>query len=295
MFFKGFSLDLLPSEKRTILICGVGRSGTTWLGAVIARSISARQIFEPFIIDENLDFMLASSNRIELQERIEYPLFITENLKPRYLNQFKKILFGFYSNGWVKEGSEAGFFYKRVIKDIRLNLNLKFITSYFPSLRIIYIVRSYHSVISSMLIKERAGWRFSWNLEDIFTQKELLARLPQEFVSLLNSVQTIEEKLMVRWCVENIIAVEDSFTSQNILLVKYENLLSKEAWVDIKKFIRPIKWQDSLFDADFDKPSRTSDINVKQKKEVELNQTGLVRQLYISSGLSRCYPDIFNY
>ena len=55
-------IDFLGDLRRSTLVVGTGRSGTTWIGAVISSMTHSRQIFEPFILDENEELALSSSS-----------------------------------------------------------------------------------------------------------------------------------------------------------------------------------------------------------------------------------------
>jgi hypothetical protein len=57
-------LDLGFRERDTLLVAGTARSGTTWVGDVVAHATKSRIIFEPFLLNHNMEFVLRTSLRL---------------------------------------------------------------------------------------------------------------------------------------------------------------------------------------------------------------------------------------
>lgn len=254
-------LEFPPAPERTILVCGSGRSGTTWLGDVVAACTDSRLLFEPFLLDENKDLQLASKRKVCISARVEYPLYKApwEVQDARFRRVLRRIIFGYYSGGWVNQDARSGIFYRRVIKEIRANLILGYIARLWPSLRIIYLVRSPFHVVDSMLSKEQKNWRFSWEPKDILGQPALISLFPSAFCQKIEKIMTLPEQLMMRWCVENFVALQHLHGLSNVLVVNYERLAKQQDWNRIEEFLQDRGWHEGRHTRFIEKPSRTTE------------------------------------
>jgi len=115
-----------------VLVAGEMRSGTTWLGSLIAKAIHGREIFEPM--------------NIEFTDFPEFgdPLYADADAHPPGLLEcFSKILSGrLLPNHFVDHNNRPGRYRARVIKDLRMGWSLPFVQHCFPEVTTLYIIRN---------------------------------------------------------------------------------------------------------------------------------------------------------
>lgn len=224
-----------------ILVAGTGRSGTTWVGDVIANAIGARIVFEPFILGSGDRFLHLDAYEYDnCRGRLNYSLFLDADdaRASSYLEQISNILAGRIRGFWVNQESRPGIFTRRVIKDIRANLMLPFLVSHWPELKVIHVVRSPLAVVDSMLAKSREGWGFDWAPEDVLGQHELMERWLEPYRQIIQEATAPAERLAVRWCIENFVVLQNAGSMSSVLFVRYEDLRQGTAeWLKIFQHI----------------------------------------------------------
>ena len=94
---------------------GTARSGTTWLGDLIASQIPSRILFEPF----NRDLV----SDIRQFHYFQYMRPGTEN--PAFFSFAQKVFMGEIRNRWIDHQNERIISKFRLVKEIRANLALK--------------------------------------------------------------------------------------------------------------------------------------------------------------------------
>lgn len=273
-------LELPSSQSRTTMVCGSGRSGTTWIGDVVAAKTRSRILFEPFILGEDGEFQLANSHKIQLDLRKEIPYYISSHssVKPNLKRTLSKILFGDYRCGWVDQDLKPGFYYRRVVKEIRANLLLDVISEFWPEIRIIYVIRSPYWVIDSMMEKCAAGWKFEWPLDEIMNQQDLMTDWLNPFVEQIQNANTLPERLMVRWCIENYIASNQLKEKHNVRFVSYEQLATGNGWDTIGDFLKDRGWVGEPSSETLSRISRTSNPSARsgnKEKYMHLNESDI--------------------
>jgi hypothetical protein len=149
-FLINILAKILPCElnhdhENAVFLAGVGRSGTTWIANIINYNREYRFIHEPF-----------NPNRVRLVRAFQYKQYLRpENREPRYLEPAKAVLSGRMRNRWTDTANKKIFARKRLIKDIRANLLLKWIHSNFPGIPIILLFRHPCAVANSWM---KLGW-----------------------------------------------------------------------------------------------------------------------------------------
>ena len=196
--------------NNTIIIAGVGRSGTTLLAETINYDNQFRLMFEPF-----------HKYKVKTLSEMNYRLYISpfnnnEKLKEKYF----KILSGDIRNKWVDQYNKKYFCVKRIIKEIRINQSLKWIKINFPEIPIVYIVRHPCAVTLSKL-------RLKWDnhLNEYMSQEDLLNDHLKPYIDIINSAETSYEKHFMMWCIENSIVL-NSFKKEEIFIIFYEYLIT---------------------------------------------------------------------
>ena len=147
--------------RKSILVAGTARSGTTWLGDLIASQIPCRILFEPFNPDLVPEYRSFSY--------FQYMRPGSENLEFR---AFARMVFtGEIRNRWVDRQNERIVSEYRLIKEIRANLALKWLHDNFPEIPIIFLMRHPCAVVSSRM---ELGWATDSDIQPFLSQSDLL-------------------------------------------------------------------------------------------------------------------------
>jgi hypothetical protein len=203
---KNYFLDV-GNHRNTIFLAGTGRSGTTWVQDVINHDGSHRILFEPF-----------HSQKIGLLKEWNYRQYVRpENRESRFLLPASAILRGRIRDPWVDQFNTRIVANKRLIKDIRANLFLKWIKRNFPEIPLILLLRHPCAVASSKL---KLGWES--HLKDFLEQDELMADFLNPYKKEIASAKDMFEKHIFMWCIENYVPLRQ-FEPGEILVVFYED------------------------------------------------------------------------
>ena len=200
-----------------VFVAGMGRSGTTWVADLINHDGRHRVLFEPFF-----------SKRVKEATGFEY----LQYLPPRSDNAAlaaaaKAILSGSLRNPWVDRENKRVIHFRRLIKDVRCNLMLKWLSGIAPRMRVVLVVRNPFSVVNSWL---RLGWgnvpgSEQTDIDVILAQPALRAAFP-----LIDEVcATIDyddpfRRLILEWCILHYVPFRQ-FHPGELYVVHYERLL----------------------------------------------------------------------
>ena len=194
--------------RKTLFLAGTGRSGTTWLINMINAENDFRIMFEPF-----------HSQKISKLKKWNYRQYLNPNdLDPSFLHSASGILSGKIKDEWIDRFNTTIFPKKRLIKDIRANLFLKWIKTNFQDIPIILIIRHPCAVANSKL---KLDWQT--HLNDFLLQKTLMKDYLQPFKSEIEKADSVFEKHIFLWCIENYVPLKQ-FNDGEMLVVFYESL-----------------------------------------------------------------------
>lgn len=213
LFGSHFYLNPDPGIRRSILVAGTARSGTTWLGDLIASQLPSRILFEPFHPDLVSDY-----------RRFHYFQYMrpgTEN--PEFYAFARKVFTGEIRNRWIDRQNERIISKFRLVKEIRANLALKWLYDNFPEVPILFIVRHPCAVVLSRM---ELGWATDCDIEPFLSQPHLMDDHLDPYFDLIRSAETVEEKHAVIWCVSNLVPLKQ-FNSNELKVVYYENLCTQ--------------------------------------------------------------------
>lgn len=115
----------------SILVIGMGRSGTTWAADIINHDRSCRVLFEPFfpaLVPEARGF-----------EYIQYMRPTDDD--PALAAAAARILAGRTRSRWVDRDNPGLFYRRRIIKDIRCNLMAGWLHAVAPRVPIVLVIR----------------------------------------------------------------------------------------------------------------------------------------------------------
>ncbi len=262
-------VDVGGDIRSTILVVGSARSGTTWVGSVISTMMRSRQIFEPFVVNENQDLAVLGDLYFDYswlqKSRV---LYIDRNADRRsqYFNPIDKVLRGKFRNKRTDSDLTGRIYRNRVIKAIRANLILPYIASTWPEIKIVWIVRDALSVINSQIaMAKHHGWSFDRDYEIVTGVGGIDAWL-SDALAEIEKVSTLPEKLAHRWCIETMFPFQTGVHQlPSTSLVTYDNLVDDiESWQPISQLVAGKVWSGERFSALVKQPSATSRSRVQQ-------------------------------
>lgn len=199
--------------RKSILVAGTARSGTTWLGDLIASQISSRILFEPF----NRDLVPEYRN-------FHYFQYMRPGVNDREFYMFaRKVFTGTIRNRWVDRQNERIVSGYRLIKEIRANLALKWLHDNFPEVPTIFLLRHPCGVVASRM---ELGWATGRDIEPFLSQPDLIDDHLGPYLNLIKNAATAEEKHAIIWSVSNLVPLKQ-FTTGELKIVYYENLCTQ--------------------------------------------------------------------
>lgn len=209
---KNIFIDSNIDYKNTILLAGSGRSGTTWVSDIINYDNEYRYIFEPF-----------HPRRVSFSKDFGDRKYIHPDKKDSALyEKFLYILSGQIRNSWSDNYNKKLISEKRLIKEIRLNLCLKWIKNNFPEIPIILLIRHpFPTAIS------QDKFNLHTDLDDYLSQEDLMNDYLSKFKSDIEEAKKKSdfEKNIFIWCIENYLPLK-LLKRGEILITFYENFCS---------------------------------------------------------------------
>ena len=230
--------------SKTLLISGMGRSGTTWLSQILNHDNRYRYIFEPFY-PERLELCSFFEKRQYLRPSLNYP---------KHLYSAKQIISGKVRSHFLDRYNTKFLCGKRIIKDVQTNLLLGWINQNFEKAKILLTIRHPCAVANSWM-------KLNWEpLVDVYlNQQELVEDYLKEFERDIKKAESKYERLIYMWCIEYFVPLQQK--RSNLLEMKqvlYEDLCQnfKETIRSVYEYIEE-KHSPSLYDMK-DKPSYTT-------------------------------------
>jgi len=206
----GLHIDWNHDLKNSVFVAGSGRAGTTWLAEIVNADNSFRDIFEPF-----------NPTKVPLVKHFHRRQYLrpTDD-DPRYLEPARAVFSGMLRSDWTDQLNRRIFCSKRLIKEIRTNLMLKWIRDHFPEMPIVFLLRHPCAVAISRLAK---GWNSFYGLKDLLSQDLLIWDHLKPFMPIITADRSDFEQHVLVWCIENYVPVR-TLHKNDALVVFYENL-----------------------------------------------------------------------
>jgi len=196
--------------NKAIIVAGTGRSGTTWLAEILMNILKFRLIFEPF-----------NPRKVKLCKDLPNKLYIPPNeINKEYLKIFEQILSGRIRNPWINQDNRVFRPKGRIIKTIRANLFLGFLSNNFPTIPIVFILRHPCGVVLSRNTK---GWGTE-DLEIILKQEILIKDFLDPYLDIINNAKTVFQKMACIWCIETLVPLK-IMKPDNWIVTTYEDLV----------------------------------------------------------------------
>lgn len=206
-YWRGFCIDR-GDYRKTVFLAGSGRSGTTWAEDIINFDGSYRLMFEPFhprVVKQVADWNVRQYIR-------------PDDTDPRYLIPAEQILSGRIRDKWIDRFNKKRFPAKRLIKDIRAHLFLRWMKNRFPEIPVILLLRHPCAVAHSRL---KMGWGI--HLEAMLSQQALVDDHMQPFMDVIASADTEFEQHILMWCIESYLPLRQ-FNPGELHILFYEDL-----------------------------------------------------------------------
>jgi len=251
--YRGFSFhDIGGGPEQSVLIAGSGRSGTTWVGEVLAEVSGARLIFEPFLLDQDGHFPITKTLHVDEQRaQRNHQLYIPAGAESSLGPEITAILEGKSHNMWCDRNPHFKVYRRRIIKEIRANLFLGYIHQNHPQIPIVVINRDPLIVINSQLSVARArGWNFEWQPECVLSQPELMRDYLEPYRRFISQASSHLERLAHKWCIETLVPWQQLRDDQGVLFLDYDHLMqSRDAWSELFRHCNlAVPTMDSRFD-----------------------------------------------
>jgi hypothetical protein len=288
-------IDLDLSPDSTVFISGMARSGTTWLAEIINYDNSHRDILEPFLPTKVKAAQVFKTNQYL------YP----DNQNRVHINHAKKILSGNFRSRWSDWGNRRFICTRRIIKDVRSNLMLKWLLGIRPKMPTLFLIRHPLSIYVSW---KKLGWGRgavpgSGDFEQVISQSELLTDYPTiaDGLTRINSADYFE-KLIFLWGILHYVPFRQ-LAREDCLFIYYENLVLKPE-EELGKIFSYLKkpFDFSALEHKIQTPSKTNYHEKKfsispesliqsWKKETTTVETLRTRQILEIFGLNHLYDD----
>ena len=214
-----FALSGPPDPSSAWLLASSGRSGSTWLGDMLAATPGTQQIFEP----------LDPRNSKAYRKLMDWPPDLTPSaFKRHYLRPetdapewgafWEDVLSGRVRT-YLTDYTRTHFLPKRfLIKTIRANMMLGFVATRFRP-RVVFLMRHPAAVINSMFYRVKTSWPA--DVQDLLAQEALVEDVLRPWVGEIERVSNGFEALAVWWAVENRVAL-DQLRRREHYLIFYE-------------------------------------------------------------------------
>jgi hypothetical protein len=136
------------------------------------------------------------------------------------LEYSRRVLAGRVGGPWIDRFNRRLISRRRLVKEIRANLWLKWLKVQFPGLPIILVMRHPCAVAESWM-------RLQWprRMEYYFSQPDLLADFLSPFQRYVEAIRSPFESHIVSWCVQHLVPLRQ-FAPGEIHVILYERLLT---------------------------------------------------------------------
>ena len=199
------------SDDDTVFLLSSGRSGSTWLSAMLQSIPSTRTVFEPFHATRGYEALAPYRYRyLRPEDDVD---ILNETLSG--------VLNGHLRSDWADQFNPLfpTTFRRRLIKEVRINLLAPWLTRAFPDARYLFLIRHPIPLAMSQL---NGGWNLS--SRRLSEQIELAERYDLHRFSRFRWPTSGFESLVLFWAIENLVAFQCARDSGS-LLVRYEDLV----------------------------------------------------------------------
>jgi hypothetical protein len=212
-FCRHLYRDRDPSPAASIVVAGSARSGTTWVGDLLAEATRARVVFEPFYHELVPDFHSMGS----------FPYRRPEDTDPELETFCSRMLAGSLRGAWVDREVERLRARRRVVKAVRGNLLLAWLARTFPEVPVVLVLRHPCAVVASRMALD---WSPRPDLDALLVQPPLVKDHLEPYLEIIAEAETDEARNAVIWCVHHLVPLRQ-FEPSALTVVFYETLCAR--------------------------------------------------------------------
>jgi hypothetical protein len=199
-------IDHNSDLRSSVFLAGNARSGTTWISDIINYRNEYRYMFEPF-----------HPFKVDICKIFRYRQYLRPNNKDEELLKAAQfILSGLIKNSWIDSRNRKIFSKKRLIKDVRANLMLKWMHTNFSGMPMVLLFRHPCAIASSWI---KLNWRAG--LDHFLLQEDLMEDHLNPFRKEIEKADTPFEKNIFSWCIQYYVPLRQ-FMKGEIYLAFYE-------------------------------------------------------------------------
>jgi Sulfotransferase family len=203
-------VDLSGHNRDSVLICGMQRSGTTWLGDVVNYDNEYRSIYEPF-----------HNRRVpQVAHFKNWQYLRPDDNSPEYLDPATAVFDGRIRSAWMSAYNKRFIARRRLIKDVRCLMMIGWIRKHFPEMPVILLFRHPCAALNSML---KLHWRSS-SAEGFLSQPQLMEDHLEPFRADIEAATNDVDDNLVAWCANYYVALRQ-LAGQRVFVAFYEPLL----------------------------------------------------------------------
>ena len=281
--------DLYPDMGRSLLMAGTARSGTTWLGDLLASQRPTRMMFEPFHPEE-----------VPAYGGYSRFLYLRPEARDARLEGYCEALFtGRIRDLWIDRTVDVLRPKARIIKEVRGNLLLKWLSVRFPELPLVLLLRHPCAVVLSRM---ELGWDTDADIDPMLAQKALVDDHLQDQLDLIRAARHDEEKHAIIWAIHNAVPLAQ-FVGEGLRglhVIRYEDFIA-DTPARLEGLLDAVGWNfERVVPERFRRPSRTSSLvtalsgaevaNKRWEEKLSRVQVDRILRVVEAFGLSHLYP-----
>jgi len=206
-----FFIDAGGDHRSTVFLAGGGRSGTTWIAQILNYENTYRLMFEPFYPKE-----------VPMCRSFGPALYLRPDaVDPSRREIAGRVLAGRLKGGWVNQYNNKWYATRRIVKDIRANLFLKWLNVNFPGMPVIQLWRHPLATVASRMI---LGWETY--VDPYLSQPALVEDHLAGVAEEMRAATDPFDQQVFRWCVESYVPLRQ-FAAGEIHLAFYERFVTE--------------------------------------------------------------------
>lgn len=198
----------------------MGRSGTTWVADLINFDSAYRGMFEPF-----------NPDHVRTARPFRNVRYVHgDSQEPVLVDAAREILAGRVRSRWVDLDGGRLIYRRRLIKEVRANLMLRWLTGLCPTMSVVLVIRHPLAVARSWLRLDWEKVRSSGDFDLILAQPTLLEDYPLigEAVRHIDADDAFE-RIIFTWCVSHHVPLTQCDTRPPTIVFYEDLLLDPEA------------------------------------------------------------------
>jgi len=209
---------------RTLFVAGAGRHSVAAVAHAIDSNNRYRDMFEPF-----------NKHHVNDCRLFNHWLYLSpSDNNERYVKPLNKILSGKLRNPVVDRWNNNRIFDRRLIRESRANLWLKWMKHHASEVSIILVLRHPCTIASGSLVLERMD-----RLSSLVVQPALMRDHLAPFQDVLSKAQDKFDKYILFWCIQHYVPLRQ-FAPDQVYVVCYETLCA-EPEVELPKLLDHVR------------------------------------------------------